>query len=557
MQLRPYQQSVKDEVVDLWRLNPLANVLAVKPTGAGKTVTMASIIHDHNGPSCAIAHRQELVGQISQALAREGIRHRIIAPQAVIRDIVQAHTRELGQSWYDPAAQAAVAGVDTLLRRADTLSDWMRSVTLWVTDEAHHLLADNKWGRAAELFPNAKGLGVTATPLRADGAGLGRHADGVFDHMVEGPSMRWLIDNKYLTDYRIFAPPSDFEIDDSAIGSTGDYSAPKMRAAARKSHIIGDVVTHYQRITPGKLGVVFATDIEIATDIAAQFRSAGVAAEVVSSKTPDRERTAILRRFKARELTVLVNVDLFGEGFDLPAIEVVSMARPTMSYALYVQQFGRALRLMDGKTEAIIIDHVGNVQRHGLPDKPRIWSLDRVERRGKTARDPDMIPTRTCIGSTDHPGCMAVYGAIHDGCPYCGTPWEPAGRSRPEQVDGNLLELDPAVLAQMRGEVARIDETAEQVGQRMKMAGAPGVAVGGAMKNHRNRQDAQTKLRDTIALWAGYQRAAGRGDPESYKRFFWRYGIDVLGAQALGKPEAEALTVKIAEDLLTIATVPS
>ena len=252
MQLRPYQQQCKNEVYDLWQLNPLANVLAVKPTGAGKTVTMASIIHDHNGPSCAIAHRQELVGQISQALAREGIRHRIIAPQSVIRDIVQAHTRELGQSWYDPSSQAAVAGVDTLLRRADTLVDWMRSVTLWVTDEAHHLLADNKWGRAAELFPNAKGLGVTATPLRADGAGLGRHADGVFDHMVEGPSMRWLIDNKYLTDYRIFAPPSDFEIDDSAIGSTGDYSAPKMRAAARKSHIIGDVVTHYQRIAPGK-----------------------------------------------------------------------------------------------------------------------------------------------------------------------------------------------------------------------------------------------------------------------------------------------------------------
>lgn len=557
MQLRPYQQQCKNEVYDLWQLNPLANVLAVKPTGAGKTVTMASIIHDHNGPSCAIAHRQELVGQISQALAREGIRHRIIAPQSVIRDIVQAHTRELGQSWYDPSSQAAVAGVDTLLRRADTLVDWMRSVTLWVTDEAHHLLADNKWGRAAELFPNAKGLGVTATPLRADGAGLGRHADGVFDHMVEGPSMRWLIDNKYLTDYRIFAPPSDFEIDDSAIGSTGDYSAPKMRAAARKSHIIGDVVTHYQRIAPGKLGVVFATDIEIATDIAAQFRSAGVAAEVVSSKTSDRERAAILRRFKARELTVLVNVDLFGEGFDLPAIEVVSMARPTMSYALYVQQFGRALRLMDGKTEAIIIDHVGNVQRHGLPDKPRIWSLDRVERKAKTARDPDMIPTRTCIGNTDHPGCMAVYEAIFDVCPYCGTPWEPAGRGRPEQVDGNLLELDPAILAQMRGEVARIDEDPAKLRQRMERGGAPGVAIGGALKNHKNRQEAQGKLRDTIALWAGYQRAAGRDDAESYKRFFWRYGVDVLGAQALGLREAEALTAKIAEDLLTIATVPS
>lgn len=536
MQLRPYQQDVKNEVNDIWRLNPLANVLAVKPTGAGKTVTMASIIHDHNGPSCAIAHRQELVGQISQALAREDIKHRIIAPQSVIRDIVQAHTRELGQSWYDPSAPAAVAGVDTLLRRADSLAEWMRSVTLWVTDEAHHLLADNKWGRAAELFPNAKGLGVTATPLRADGAGLGRHADGVFDHMVEGPSMRWLIDNGYLTDYRIFAPPSDFEIDDSAIGSTGDYSGPKMRAAARKSHIVGDVVTHYQKIALGKLGVVFATDIEIATDIAARFKAAGVAAEVVSSKTPDRERAAILRRFKARELTVLVNVDLFGEGFDLPAIEVVSMARPTMSYALYVQQFGRALRLMEGKTEAIIIDHVGNVQRHGLPDKPRIWSLDRRERGSRNERDPDMIPTKTCQA------CTAVYEAIYDSCPFCGHYNEPAGRSRPEQVDGNLLELDPAVLAQMRGEIARIDSPAR--------TSLPKYMRDNIIK----QQDAQSKLRDTIALWAGYQRAAGRSDAESYKRFFWRYNIDVMSAQALGKAESETLTAKIAEDLLTIVT---
>lgn len=551
MQLRPYQQDTKNDVYDIWKREPLANVLAVKPTGAGKTVTMASIIHDHQGACCAIAHRQELVGQISIALAREGIRHRLIAPTSVIRDIVQAHTRELGQSWYDPASQVAVAGVDTLLRRADSLADWMRTVTLWVTDEAHHLLAANKWGRAAELFPNAKGLGVTATPLRADGAGLGRHHDGVFDHMVEGPSMRWLIDNKYLTDYRIFAPPGDFDVSEIATGSTGDYSAPQMRAAARKSHIIGDVVIHYQKIAAGKKGVVFATDIEIATDIADQFKAAGVAAEVVSSKNTNQERSTILRKFKAGQLTVLVNVDLFGEGFDLPAIEVVSMARPTMSYALYVQQFGRALRLLDGKEFAIIIDHVGNVGRHGLPDKPRIWSLDRRERNGKQTTDPDLIPVKTCQS------CTAVFEATHDSCPFCGHCNIPAGRSRPDQVDGNLYELDPAVLAQMRGEIERIDQPVSSLRNGLQKGGLSAAAIGGAVKNHRNRQEAQTKLRDTIALWAGYQRAANRSDAESYKRFFWRYGIDVMGAQALGRPEAETLTGKIASDLLTFVTVPS
>lgn len=544
MQLRPYQQDVKDQVLAFWATNPTGNALAVKPTGAGKTVTMASIIHDHRGASCAIAHRQELVGQISQAMAREGIRHRIIGPAPVIRDIVQAHTRELGQSYYDPNAPAAVAGVDTLLRRTDKLVDWLRQVTLWVTDEAHHLLAGNKWGRAADLFPNAKGLGVTATPLRADGAGLGRDNDGVFDTMIEGPSMRWLIDNGYLTDYRIFAPPSDFKIGDDAISSTGDFSAPKMKAAAKESHIVGDVVAHYQKIAPGKLGVVFATDIETSTEVAQQFNAAGVPAEVVSSKTPDRERSAILRRFKARELQVLVNVDLFGEGFDLPAIEVVSMARPTMSYALYVQQFGRALRLMDGKTVAIVIDHVGNVMRHGLPDKPRVWSLDRREKAARKERDPDLIPTATCQS------CTAVFEATHDSCPFCGHVNVPVGRSKPEQVDGNLLELDPSVLAQMRGEIERIDEDPGMLRRRMEAAGAPGVAVGGAVKNHRRRQEAQSKLRETIAIWAGHQRAANRSDSESYKRFFWRYGVDVMGAQALGTREAEELATKIAEDLL-------
>lgn len=219
-----------------------------------------------------------------------------------------------------------------------------------------------------------------------------------------------------------------------------------------------------------------------------------------------------------------------------------------MSYALYVQQFGRALRLLDGKATAIIIDHVGNVQRHNLPDKPRVWSLDRRERGARSATDPDLIPTKTCQE------CTAVFEATHDSCPFCGHYNEPAGRSRPDQVDGNLLELDPAVLAQMRGEIERIDEDPAALRRRMEHAGAPGAAVGGAVKNHRNRQEAQGKLRDTIALWAGYQRAAGRSKPEAYKRFFWRYGVDAWSAQALGRTEAETLTTKIATDLLTIET---
>lgn len=553
MELRPFQQDDKDQINLTWASDPLANILLIGPTGSGKTVTMASVIHDQSTPTCAIAHRKELVGQISLAMAREGVLHRVISPKgsaSIIPEIVQEHVKELGRSWHDPNATIAVVGVDTLLNRVNDLHMWMYSVKLWVIDEAHHVLEDNKWGKAVKLFPNARGLGFTATPVRADGAGLGRHADGVFDHLIEGPSMRWLINNKYLTDYRVFAPLSDLHVTDQDIGSTGDYSRPKLRAAAKKSHIVGDVVEHYLRIAPGKLGVVFATDIETATDMAAEFRTAGVAAEAISSKNTPHERTAILRRFKSRKTMVLVNVDLFGEGFDLPAIEVVQFARPTMSYALYVQQFGRALRLLEGKEYAIIIDHVGNTLRPawGLPDTPQCWSLDRRERGTRGQRDPDLIPTKVCQG------CTAVYEAFHDVCPYCGHYNEPAGRSRPEQVDGNLLELDPAVLAVMRGEVDRIDEDSSKLRQRMERAYAPPAAVGGAVKNHRLRQEAQKGLRDTIALWAGYGRAAGRSDSEMYKRFYWRYSVDVESAKALGRPDAEELTVKIAQDLLTIMT---
>lgn len=566
--LRPYQAQAKSEIYAAWAAGAV-NVLAVLPTGAGKTVTFSDILHDHKGASCAIAHRQELVSQISLALARDRVRHRIIGPKSVVKLCVNQHMSELGVSYFDPSAPCAVAGVDTLVKRGGELAHWLQSVTLWVQDEAHHVLEANKWGTAAAMFPNAKGLGVTATPLRADGKGLGRHADGLFDVMVEGPGMRDLIDSGYLTDYRIFAPPSDFVRPGAeSVGSTGDFTRQKMTTAVRRSHIIGDIVTHYLRIAPGKLGVTFVPDVETATDVAAQFNAAGVPAEVVSAKTPDAERIAILRRFKNRELLQLVNVDLFGEGFDLPAIEVVSFGRPTESFGLYVQQFGRVLRLMlDGslypqwdeitseqrkahiaassKPRGIIIDHVGNVERHGLPDARREWSLDRRERRS-SGRPADVIPTWTC------PNCTGVWERVYTVCqdPICGQPRPaPAARNAPEFVDGDLLELDPATLAQMRGEIERVDMHPEAYREELAAKHTPKIGQMAHVKRHAERQEAQAALRESIAWWAGYQRAMGRPDSESYRRFFFAFGVDVLTAQALNTREAINLAGRINEHL--------
>jgi hypothetical protein len=240
---------------------------------------------------------------------------------------------------------------------------------------------------------------------------------------------------------------------------------------------------------------------------------------------------AILRRFKAREILQLVNVDLFGEGFDLPAIEVVSMARPTQSFGLYVQQFGRALRLMAGKLWAIIIDHVGNIKRHGLPDARRTFSLDRRDRRGGGA--DDVMPVRTC-GK-----CGASYEAFRAACPYCRKKPEPAGRGRPEEVDGDLQELTPEVLARMRGEADEVFY-APRIPSNM-----PQVGVRRFINAHEERQQAILSLREAIMLYGGARHADGDTDQEMQRRFFLTFGVDVLSAQALKRAEAADLEARV------------
>ena len=385
------------------------------------------------------------------------------------------------------------------------------------------------------MFPNARGLLVTATPLRADGKGLGRHADGIADVMIVGPSMRQLIEWGFLTDYRIFAPPSDIDMTPVTITDSGEFSPPKLKLARSKSHITGDVVTQYLRIAAGKKGVTFDTDVDNASDTAEAFRAKGIPAEMVQAKTPEALRRQIIRRFRHGDLLQLVNVDLFGEGFDLPAIEVVSMARPTASYGLYVQQFGRALRTMEGKLHAIIIDHVGNVEkRHGLPDAPRQWSLDRRERgsRGKS----DAMLLRTCL----NPECMGVYERFLLACPYCGTAPTFAQRSAPQFVDGDLHELDPSVLQAMRGEIERIDAAPRVPG---------GVPAAPVIRAHEARQQAQKELRAAIALWAGWQSHLGYSLPEIWRRFYLTFGIDTNTAQCLGALDAATLETRIEIDL--------
>lgn len=676
--LRPYQIDVIDRVNQEWQ-NGSQNVCLVLPTGAGKTRCTAEVVKNHKDYTCVIAHRQELVSQLSLALAREGVKHRIIGSTNVVKMCVKIHMEELGWSAYDAQSPVAVAGVDTLLRRTDQLRTWLPRVKLWVTDECfpagtlvdgipieqlkvgdyvtaynedshsfekrqvvrlfknpapqrmvtlyisgksitstwnhpyftkrgwvnaieiryddrilekckngssrwrrtyakgissgngyvynieveglhtytvndivvhncHHLTQDNKWGKAISLFPHAKGLGVTATPLRADGKGLSRETDGLLDSMVVGLSMRDLIDMGYLSEYRIFAPPSDLDLSEVKLTAGGDFSHDALVKATRKSKIMGDVVSHYLRIANGKRGITFATDIQSAKDIADQFNQAGVPAIALDGTTPDLDRMRALRKFRAGEYLQVVNVDLFGEGTDIPAVEVVSMARATQSYGLYVQVFGRALRIMEGKTHAIIIDHVGNVQRHGLPDAPRKWSLDRRDRKSK-GTDPDVIPVRAC------PHCAAVYERIYKECPLCGYIAPPVARNAPELVDGDLHELDAETLAEMRKAIEHMDRTPEEVRAECEAKYQPLLGQLATVKRHKEDQEGQALLREAIAWWRGYREAEGEETSVSYRRFFHTYGVDVLTAQTLRSKEANKLAERLLTDCRFLTTI--
>lgn len=537
MILRPYQFDLKAEVKAAWA-SGAKNVLMRLDTGGGKTAIVSDIINEHVGASAVIAHRQELVGQLSMTLALNGVYHNLIASQPVRRAIAALHMAEYGRSFFRPGSLCSVASVDTLIR-AKNIEAWAHQVTKWVVDEAHHVVVDNKWHRCLELFthPACLGLGPTATPKRADGKGLGAHADGVFHAMVQGPPMRWLIEQGWLTDYKIICPESDLQLFEE-VGSTGDWSSHQLKEAAKRSHIVGDVVAAYQKFAAGKLAIVFATDVETAASMSAAYRAAGVRAETITGETDGGYRRQILKAFARREISVIVAVDIVSEGFDLPALEVAIFARPTQSLALYMQQFGRALRPLPRKEYALIIDMVANTLRHqGPPDKPRIWSLDR---RDKRAGSGGGIPLRVCLG------CYQPYERTLKLCPYCGAePPPPESRSSPAAVDGDLAELDAETLARLRGEVEAVDQSLDDYRRWLTSRGVNQTIYLTRGKTHAEKQEAQATLRSAMAIFGGYRHAQGRSDSEIQREFFFRFGIDVLSAMALGRAEALELAEKV------------
>ncbi len=401
-------------------------VILVAPTGSGKTQLAAAMIKgavERGGRPWFVMHRDFLLDQTSQTLQRVGVDHGFIAA---------------GRP-FNPYIPAQVCSIQTLGKRLERVPPQC-APTIVFLDEAHHSAAGT-WAALIRHYERAKVVGLSATPERLDGKPLG----AFYGDMVRGPTVAWLIENGYLSDYRAFAPSAP---DLAGVHTrAGDFANDELDAVMDTPKLTGDAVSHYLRVARGKRAIYFCVSIHHSQHVAAAFRAAGVPAAHIDGTTPTVERAAAARAMARGELQVLVNVEIFGEGFDLSAqagadvpIECVGLLRPTKSLALYMQQVGRALR---PKPEpAIILDHAGNLMAHGLPDLEREWSLDGVDRKKRQTESAGPSP-RTCTG------CFATFPAFKMACPECGKPVEREAREI-ETVDGELEEVDKAALRRAR-----------------------------------------------------------------------------------------------------------
>ena len=415
--LYPFQEEVIDQVrQEFQRGNK--RVLIQSPTGSGKTALTTDMLGKSSArgiSSVFIVHRRELVKQSLSAFKKNEVNAGVISAGFTER----------------PDRNVQIASIQTYIRRYTRL----KKPSLLVWDECHHLAAKN-WTKLFEEYPDAYHVGLTATPIRLDGRGL----DKYFDVMVQGPSVPWLIENKYLSAYRLFAPTS---ISMDGVGTRmGDFIRSQVVSLVDKPTIIGNAISHYQRLCPGSRNVVFCASVEHSEHTAMQFRAAGISAEHVDGKTDPLKRDGAIKRFESGDTKVLCNVDLFGEGFDVPAIEAVTMLRPTQSLALYLQQVGRGLRRSQGKDQTIILDHVGNCERHGLPDEIREWNLSGSEKKSKSCSSSSG-GVRIC------PKCFAAQLSTAVSCSFCKYQFDSQPR-KIEEKEGELTEVNKDALRKKR-----------------------------------------------------------------------------------------------------------
>lgn len=346
----------------------------VAPCGAGKSVIISEIARMTTGKGNRVlflVHRRELIDQIRGTFQANGV------------DLSRV---EFGM-------------VQTIVRKLDRIE----KPALIITDESHHGLAAS-YRKIYDHFADVRRLGFTATPIRLNGSGLG----DINDILIEEVDAEWLVENSFLSPYKYYAPKL-INTELLKLNNLSEFSNSSIDNAMESKTIYGDAVKHYQELAAGEQAIAYCHSIQASLQVKEEFLKHGIIAEHIDAKTPRAERDSIIGKFRTREIQVLTNVDLIGEGFDVPDCSTVIMLRPTKSLSLFIQQSMRGMRYRPDKT-SIIIDHVDNVREFGLPDAKRQWSLSSKKSGGGQAE----VKIKQCVN------CFAVYASEQKACTECG-----------------------------------------------------------------------------------------------------------------------------------------
>jgi DNA repair protein RadD len=405
--LRPYQEECINRLRSSYAAGHRAPLFQL-PTGGGKTVIFGAIAASamSRGRRVLITvHRRELLRQASEKLSWAGVPHGIIAAGS---------TPEL-------AHQVQVASIQTLARR-----DSPGRFDLIIIDEAHHARAKS-WAALLSANPTAKILGVTATPARLDGKGLGVTSGGHFDDIVSGPSIRELTELGFLCPSRYFLPAGTKPDLKGVKKRGGDYVAEDLAKRVDTKGITGSAVAKYRELAHKKPAIAFCALVSHAEHVAEEFCQAGYRAAAVHGEMPKPQRDELIAGLGNGSIDVLTSCDLISEGLDVPALGAVILLRPTASLVLHMQQIGRGMRPAPQKPYLVVLDHVGNISRHGLPEIDLKWSLDGVE-------VPPNPRLKRC------PKCACISDGSRE-CPNCGYRFKGAPRAAPAKLGGTLEEL--------------------------------------------------------------------------------------------------------------------
>jgi superfamily II DNA or RNA helicase len=407
-QLRDYQleavQNVRLSIREGYR-----RILLVAPTGSGKTTVACDIIHgavQRNNPCVFLAHRKELIDQCSARLDEHGVDHGIF---------------KAGNKRVAPDLPVQVASVMTLVRRKIR-----PPAKIFFIDEAHRAMATS-YLKVLEAYPDAVVIGLTATPFRLDGRGLGH----IFQKIEECSSPAELTERGYLVPARVFSAPV-LPSFGKIKKRMGDYDQGELASAVNRNSIIGNIYSHWIKYAPDRLTVCFAVSRLHAKSIQETFLKGGVPADYIDAEMSESEREDRLAEFSGGKTKIMCNVGILTEGWDVPTVSAVILARPTQSTALYLQMAGRSLRPAPGKEDTIILDHGGNTMVHGFVTEDRTYDLDGLQTRNKGEA---IKRVRTCEK------CFCLYSGTL--CPECGHKNE-IRRADVKEIDGELMEMDPA-----------------------------------------------------------------------------------------------------------------